>query len=201
MNHKEHINTEIEEWNEYWSSKSLKRKVIELFREKWFAQIFVNLVKKYNKPKGKVLEAGCGSASYAKLMKDVYHGCDLSEEALKVADKHVLEGRLKKADIFSLPYKRDSFNLVFNQGVMEHFSDEDFLKILNGFKEVAPKTLILLPGKYSLFQIWNPFEEVSPRFFSKRQLISLFKKAGYKNIKSGYLLSSFLLTVYVYGER
>lgn len=198
---KEKVDEEVEEWNEYWGSKSLKRKAIEFFREKWFARVFVSLVKKYNKPKGKVLEAGCGSAVYAKQIGKVYYGCDLSREALKIASKTVPKERLKRGDLFSLPYRKDSFNLIFNQGVMEHFSDREFLEILSGFRKVAPKVLILVPSKYSVFRIWNPFEEVSPRFFSRRELARLLRRGGYKNVRTGYIKSSFLLTAYAYGER
>lgn len=187
----------MSEWDDYWKSKSFKRKFVEFMRSVWFAPMFTSLVKKFHK-NGRILEAGCGSGKYLKYFKDAY-GIDNSKESVKIAKKYC--NNIVLGDIFHLPFKNKFFDIVFNQGVMEHFTDDEWDKILKEFKRVSNKACIILPSKYSPFRIFNPFkDEGYERFFSRKDAEVLMKK-HFKKVKSGYLLRSFLLSMYVYGEN
>jgi len=54
---------------------------------------------------------------------------DISKEALRLirskAESRVKNLHLVAADAFHLPFKNDSLDLIFHQGVMEHFPDPD----------------------------------------------------------------------------
>ena len=80
----------------------------------------------------RVLEVGCGTALDCCLLatgrtKVSAFACDLSENAVRVAQKNARElgARLHTfaGDLTSLPFLDGSFDLLFSQGVLEHFTD------------------------------------------------------------------------------
>jgi SAM-dependent methyltransferase len=81
---------------------------------------------------GRILEVGCGTALDSCLLA-TGHGrlrafaCDLSEQAVRVAEKNArdLDAHLYTfvGDLMSLPFSDGSFDLLFSQGVLEHFPD------------------------------------------------------------------------------
>ena len=58
------------DWKGYWTSKSLRRKIIEFFRECYFSKIFCGLIESYvnNNNNALILEAACGSGKYLKIL-------------------------------------------------------------------------------------------------------------------------------------
>ena len=191
---------EANEWGGYWSSKSFKRFIIESSRNLYFARVFASIVKKSSKSKnGPVLEAGCGSGAILKVLPEniLKIGGDISTPALKIAQNNC--HHVVKCDIACLPFKEKYFELVFNQGVMEHFSPEEFDIILRELKRVSKKVLIIVPSSTSVFQLHNPFEDVGGTFISKRELYDRMKK-HFKNVKVFYVLRSFMLSVAAVGE-
>jgi ubiquinone/menaquinone biosynthesis C-methylase UbiE len=194
------IKPEIEEWNCYWQSKSLKNRIIEWFRKRYFAKKFAGVVSSFVK-RGKILEAGCGSGEILKCVDRnlTQIGADYSFSALKMARKNGIV-LLVVCDIKHLPFKSGSFEMVYNQGVMEHFSQKEFVNILREFKRVSKKILIIVPAKTSIFRmLYNPWKEMNPHFFSKDELLMLIKKE-FPYAKTKYLISSFFLSVAGYGE-
>jgi len=83
-------------------------------------------------PGARVLEVGCGTAMDSCLLagsrQDVQpFACDLSEKAARVARENAralgIELRTFAGDLTSLPFEDGWFDLVFSQGVLEHFPD------------------------------------------------------------------------------
>jgi len=52
---------------------------------------------------------------------------DITENALKTARSNFIKnktnGEFVKADIFKMPFESETFDIVWNQGVIEHFDD------------------------------------------------------------------------------
>jgi SAM-dependent methyltransferase len=78
------------------------------------------------------LEVGCGTAMDSCLLATAHRGvgayvCDLSEKAVNVARRNAqamgVELRTFAGDLTALPFPDGSFDLVFSQGVLEHFRD------------------------------------------------------------------------------
>lgn len=68
----------------------------------------------------KVIEVGCGTGQTLNMRCNTV-GMDISLPALKIAKNncnHPVWG-----DIFHIPFKDDSFDLVYNSGVIEHFKE------------------------------------------------------------------------------
>ena len=116
----------------------------------------------------------------AKFAKDGYDvTCmDLSENALhktKSLFKHMnLKAKFTLGDLFHTPIKDNEFDVVFNQGVMEHFRLDD-LDASNGVKEMLRvlkndgTLVILVPAYFSplffiykFFKVFNLLEKYWP---------------------------------------
>lgn len=76
--------------------------------------------------KGKlILDAGCGIGRFTEICQKygaVVVGVDLSY-SVEVAKKNVPDATIIQADIHNLPFKAESFDLVFSLGVIHHTSD------------------------------------------------------------------------------
>ena len=80
----------------------------------------------------RALEVGCGTALESCLLAAEHpqlsaYACDLSEAAVRLgrtnAQELGVELRTFAGDLTSLPFSDGSFDLVFSQGVLEHFSN------------------------------------------------------------------------------
>lgn len=81
---------------------------------------------------GRILEVGCGTALDSCLLAAGHthvhaFACDLSEQAVRVARRNARELGAAlhtfTGDLTALPFADGLFNLVFSQGVLEHFAD------------------------------------------------------------------------------
>jgi dolichol-phosphate mannosyltransferase len=86
-----------------------------------------------------LLHAGCGSGQ----VDTGLHGrmkitaVDISPSALRVYGRNNPAAKaLRHASILELPYESDSFDGVYNLGVVEHFEASELRKILSEFKRV-----------------------------------------------------------------
>ena len=170
---------------------------ISRFRDKYFSKIFASIVEEKIEENGFILEAGCGSGKILeKISKNVVKvGCDISKEALKLAKNNC--DYVIRSDIKQLPFKDNVFEIVFNQGVMEHFSDEEFDLILKELKRVSKKVIIIVPSHTSLFRLYNPFPE--GKFFSKKELKDKLDK-NFKKVDIKYLPKTFFLSIVAFCE-
>ena len=74
-----------------------------------------------------VLEAGCGTGQTLALFSAHHntHCLDISPPAsLNLSRKNCKNSTL--ANIFHIPYKDNTFDLVYNSGVIEHFKDRKY---------------------------------------------------------------------------
>ena len=144
----------IKVWQDYWTHNKHK----ELFLDEMSKTIIAELLKNFHDVLGnRFLEAGCGrgmiSAQMAAFGAEV-HLLDISSDALHLARKHFSSRNLRasftQGDIFDLPYKDASFDVVWNAGVMEHFENGPQVKILHDIKKIIkPK---------GFFITFNPFD-------------------------------------------
>lgn len=142
-----------EVWQHYWA----QQRGNEVYLDEMSEAIISELVGICGSLKGKrVLEAGCGrgiiSAKMAELGADVYL-LDISLEALQIARKHFatknVHATFTHGDIFDLPFKDSTFDIVWNAGVMEHFEEAFQLKALQGITKIIRTT-----GQFITF---NPY--------------------------------------------
>lgn len=154
------------DWAEYWLNardrrrKNLYALMAEFYRNQLIARSAACVLSEHfqNHSAHRYLHAGCGSGGSDRLIaldQPQFHFLDLSPVALSLHREQPL--RVKRvdvcADIFSLPYAVNTFNGIFNFGVMEHFPEHGLSKILSEFHRVlkADGTLVLFwPPEFGL---------------------------------------------------
>lgn len=105
-----------------------------------------------------VLDAGCGEGFLLDRLKHAgigvkNIGVDLSEDALAIAKKERPDLSLKKADLYSLPFKDSSFDLVLCCEVFQHLKDPK--KALKELHRVAKQYVIFSVPNEPLFKTAN----------------------------------------------
>jgi ubiquinone/menaquinone biosynthesis C-methylase UbiE len=149
------------DWDEYWSRQGTSTSEAYNF----FANFYRNrIIKPFlnhfifrHFPKGaNLLHAGCGSGMVDKDVLKQYQvtALDISPEALEIY-KRINQGAhaITLGNIFSLPFSNDSFDGIYNLGVMEHFTEDEIRQVLIEFKRVLKvkgKIILLIPPVFGL---------------------------------------------------
>lgn len=104
-----------------------------------------------------VLEAGCGTAQHSLLLSQkgaFIVGLDFSKGALRIAEALFKKAKLYEyacfivGDVLALPFRDDTFNIVWNQGVVEHFEGKERQIVINEMARVTKRgylVAILVP--------------------------------------------------------
>ena len=167
------------DWNKWWTCQRLGKFITEFSMKHYFKNIFVSCVKKFASKNDLILELGCGSGYITtRLGKESYNvtGIDYSETApsnYKSDNFKFILGDIRD-ESFKRNYRTKKFDLVYSQGVMEHYSDNEFKEILKAMTDIAKKVLIIVPSNLSIFRIYNfPQEDENKSFFGKKRLEKL----------------------------
>ena len=115
----------------------------------------IDRIIKYTPPIGRILEAGCGTGVISTYLSNIgfqVTAIDVDEEMLcvarKIAKRYPHSPNFEKRSIFDLDYPIDSFDLIFSHGVLEHFCDEDILRILANQLRISSVVIISVPSNY-----------------------------------------------------
>ncbi len=174
-----------EEWDAYWLSKTnpsaLMYDLIAAFYRKFIIRrILSHFIKKHFSSEAKLLHAGCGSGQVDNFDstgagKRRVSALDISPQALSLYRKfqpnfvEIIHG-----SIFNIPVPNESFDGVYNLGVMEHFTEEEIHRILAEFHRV------LKPGgKIALF--WPPSFGLTVRVLAGVHWV--FRRLGKRDLK------------------
>ena len=176
----------------YWQQKDHQPMVIheEMLRQ----------ITNYHPPAGgsitnkKILEVGAGmggdSVFLAKKGADVTV-LDFSREALEQvkenAEKEGILFNYVEADALDMPFKNDSFDIIFHQGFLEHFNNpEDYLKEQHRVLKKGGYLIVDVPQKYTAYTIKKHFAIRQNKWFagweteySPRELRSIMEKCGF----------------------
>lgn len=103
----------------------------------------------------KILDVGCGEGRTLEYFRDMnfmdIYGVDVSPDAINAA---VAKGFKKNKQVFvmdgqKLKFKNKYFDVVFSEGLLEHFTD--FSKFVNEMVRVSKKYVVLIqPNHFSL---------------------------------------------------
>jgi len=149
-------------WDRFW-----RKHEADARRPSYSKQRIMAILSRHLKPRMRVLDAGCGSAFFTGFFAD--NGCattavDYSKRAVELArcaagDRvHCVVADLLSPD---LPLRFDAtFDLIFTDGLFEHFPDQDQLIIMGNFLKMRSERGIVatfVPGRYSAWRIIRPF--------------------------------------------
>lgn len=203
-------------WSKWQTDKELHKRIESVIEDRI---AFPNLLKKYirylsKKEKSylKILEEGCGTTIDSCILKKEFpeidfYAIDLSKEAIELAEKICnlmrVSLKLEVRDANSTNFDSDYFNMVFSQGLVEHFDEPT--SVLSEQYRILKKgglSIISVPQRYSLFTI---FKRIKMRFgkwehgwereYSFKELAEIGIIAGFKILKIdgyGFTLEDFV---------
>ncbi|MDP8213495.1 MAG: class I SAM-dependent methyltransferase [Candidatus Zapsychrus exili] len=145
----------------------------------------------------KILDAGCGSGFFSKYFicsEAKTYSLDYSVEALEITKKItnnktiILNNDLLSSDLRE--EISDRFDIIFSDGLFEHFKKEDQDKILNNLINVLSTDGIIItfvPNVFSPWQILRPFfmPGIKEKPFTFKELINLNERNNLKVILEG----------------
>lgn len=112
-----------------WYNKFYRRPPVGF--PSWYKFLLPDLIKQIEKnPNCKILELGCGQSILLKYLVDnkfikqenVY-GLDQSKEAIVYSKRNLPKADLRSGDIYRLPYKRNTFDIVLLMETIEHLEN------------------------------------------------------------------------------
>jgi ubiquinone/menaquinone biosynthesis C-methylase UbiE len=150
-----------------------------------------------------ILEAGCGTGRLCCLLAGELPdtrvtGIDVSQNSLKAANYvkdhfSIPNVNFCEGDVFNIPFPDDCFDVVYNEGVIEHFSTENIPNYLDAVKEMARvakkggKVIAAVPNwynfphtvyKWTLKALGREYRYGYEKSFKHAELISLFLNSG-----------------------
>jgi dolichol-phosphate mannosyltransferase len=149
----------VSEWDVYWSRQSnisgrVYSAIAHIYRMLFIRPNVRRSAKKAFAPIAKLLHAGCGSGETDIDLARKYDilAFDISNVALHRYRK--TNGALRKVmqgSIFQMPFPQDSFDGVYNLGVMEHFSSKEAVAIFAEFHRILKpggRVMLFWPPRY-----------------------------------------------------
>ncbi|HPJ17016.1 MAG TPA: class I SAM-dependent methyltransferase [Candidatus Woesebacteria bacterium] len=182
-------------WNSFWNSN----KQSQFTKISWSKKRIEEVLLKYIKKNCTVLDAGCGSGYFSNMFLKYncqVYSLDYSKEAIDIAKK-LTSGQAKYIigdlldEKFCDKYK-GKFDLIFSDGLFEHFTEKDQIKILKNFIKMKSKRGVIttfVPNKFSFWEVIRPIfmPQIKEDPFTLKDLENLSKKVGIKVIESGGL--------------
>lgn len=180
-------------WDDFWKARSVKDAGSRAKAR------MIDIVSNYTKPGDSVLDAGCGSGFFSSHF--ISSGCnayslDYSEQALLVT-KGRTEGKAKayiKTDILDEEALSDigtRFDVIFTDGLLEHYSKEEQDRIIRNMKRLKRENgcmINFVPNRFSFWSMIRPFYiGIKERPFLMKGFLDLHARNGLKIISSGGL--------------
>ena len=146
-------------WGRYWQKKD----VAKILKGSWAKKRIVGVIDDYVQKEFKVLDAGCGSGFFSRYF--LSKGCqvyalDYSEEALRLTQT-ITEHKCKcylKRDLRDEALAEEftkGFDLIFTDGLLEHFPRGEQRRILNNLIKMKKDEGIIATFVPNRFCIWS----------------------------------------------
>lgn len=184
---------EDRDWNRFWSRPASK----QFSQPSWSKRRILSVLEPYAAVGKNALDAGCGSGFFSKYFCDrgmSTVAADYSESALEMA-KTVTQGksRLLKADFLNEPLEKklnERFDLIFSDGLLEHFSSSQQDAIIRNWASVLSKEGVMVtfvPNRFSPWELIRPLYmpgiEETP--FVLKELVAVHERNGLQVIGKG----------------
>lgn len=184
------------EWNNFWSINQDK----QFKKISWSKKRIMNILDRYTDKGMTVLDAGCGSGFFSNyfISKSCkVYSLDYSDKAIEITRKttqnksfEYLKRNLLDKDL-GLEFK-NTFDLIFTDGLFEHFSKEEQEEIMKTFITMKKKQGLIVtfvPNRYSFWTIIRPIfmHGIKEKPFTLRELTSFMEGLGQKVIEKGGL--------------
>src|SRR5581483_1480924 len=134
--------TKTNQEEKFWNDKEIVKEFFEYPKDQYWQDI---LSKYKSNNRQKALDLGCGGGRNTETLIDAgydVHGCDYYQEMVKATRQRLKQKfnktfhlRITQANMISLPYQDNEFNLIISNGVFHNaFTPKEFDKALNEVK-------------------------------------------------------------------
>lgn len=182
-------------YNHYWSERGNAEYDAPYFKP--MKQFLLREIMPLNK-RLDILDAGCGAAAFTPILKNFSStivATDISAEQIEINQEKHQDIKFMFADLSEpLPFKDNSFDIIWSSEVLEHlyfplFALQEFHRVLRP----GGKALLTVPyhGLFknliiALFKFDRHYDPKYPhvRFFTKKTLSKLVLKSGFGKIFS-----------------
>ncbi len=181
------------DWNQFWKKNVSNPSITPSWSKKRIIEILNPLIRKGNS----ALDAGCGSGFFSKYFLDSgmeTFSLDYSDEALELTRK-ITNGksRVMRHDVLDIELVKkipQRFDLIFSDGLFEHFSADDQDAIMKNFYALLSKEGLLVtfvPNRWSPWELIRPFfmPGINETPFVLKSLVRLNKDGGLRILNSG----------------
>ena len=196
-------------WEEYWSGQE------DLSSWDYGSYLILNIMKSEvgDFTGKKMLECGSGTGRISmRLVREGAQGIllDKTESAMVLARKtfsgNSLIGHFARGNLLSLPFRDESVDVVWNAGVIEHFSESEQIRCLSEMARVCKKdgfVLLICPYKSVFHRVGKAFLEMIRRWpFGYEEPIAslarLGKSAHLNLVKDEYTRGIFIFVVEIF---
>jgi SAM-dependent methyltransferase len=182
-----------QKWDRFWAHEKPSSQQSISWSKKRMMAVLDPLIE----GKNRALDAGCGSGFFSKYFCDNgmdTTAVDYSPEALERA-KAITDNRVRVQPIDLVHEKlnkalKREFDIIFTDGLFEHFSHEGQNAIMKNLISVLDKTGIIItfvPNRFSPWQLIRPFvlKGIEERPFIMSELIELNKRNSLNIVQKG----------------
>ncbi|MCX6353707.1 MAG: methyltransferase domain-containing protein [Candidatus Aureabacteria bacterium] len=182
-------------WDTYWGRERHVEKFSKIntsYRE------VVDTLMNLTTPRSRCIELGCGSGTYAIELASKGRDCigsDYSPSALRITrakakSLYGIDITLAGADIYTIPFKDGSFDMVFSDGVIEHLEVPKALEEMKRILKPGGVMVAKVPSRsflqalvyYGMSPFMNrPFEA----WYPMERWVQFTKEAGFTDVKAG----------------
>ena len=192
-----------EVWDKRW--EEMRRNAFQATSLDLFAKKAYSCFSKWISSSDKmILEAGCGTGRFCiKIAEDnpssTVVGLDISKNAIKLAREGARIRGLKnvkfvQGHIFNMPFPDNTFDVVFSEGVVEHFHDfKDAVQEKIRVTKIGGKIITAVPNWYcfphTIYKkiVGKNYEYGYEKSFKHKELVDLYNEFGLKDIEiSGF---------------
>jgi ubiquinone/menaquinone biosynthesis C-methylase UbiE len=142
----EHNNSQPEVWSNHTSSMTVEGVVEEYTNPAVVHRELVSYIEKLAPPRGqKVIEIGSETGVTSMLLSDSYDKTILDRNPVAIELAKKAQTQLNRrltcivGDMFAMPFQNESFDIVFNAGVLGHFDTEDRVRALKEYARILKK--------------------------------------------------------------
>ena len=176
-------------WDRFWNTNRSSR----FTKISWSKRRIIFILNRYVRKGIDVLDAGCGSGFFSAFF--ISCGCntfclDYSKTALEIAREHTKNSAKKYilGDLLDdnlVKAYTNRFDLIFTDGLFEHFSVSEQDRISNNFKlmkKKGGKIITFVPNRFTLWTLIRPFylPGIKEKPFTIERLKKLHRKNGFE---------------------
>jgi len=176
------------EWNHFWNNN----KDGQFTKTSWSKRRIIVILNRYVRRDINVLDAGCGSGFFSAYF--ISRACntfclDYSPTALEIAKEQTKGGAQEYilGDLLDdglLRTYKGHFDIIFTDGLFEHFSDGEQARISSNFKAMKKqngKIITFVPNRFTWWTLIRPFflSGIQEKPFTMGRLKQLHQKNGF----------------------